>query len=94
MNINNNAKVIREEGLDKFYTIPTYSKKCIDKVFELYDINNLTQFFKNPDMNFFFLNFGTKYHFTVLNLIKLNDRLIKFEALNCCSLRVNVRLQF
>jgi len=39
MNTNKNAKVIREEGLDKFYTIPTYSKKCIDKVFELYDIN-------------------------------------------------------
>ena len=31
-----NAKVVREEGLDKFYTIPSYSKKCIDKVFELY----------------------------------------------------------
>lgn len=37
----NNSKIvnkIREEGLDKFYTIPSYSKKCIDKVFELYDI--------------------------------------------------------
>ena len=32
-----NAKDVREEGLDKFYTIPSYSKKCIDKVFELYD---------------------------------------------------------
>jgi hypothetical protein len=31
------CKNIREEGLDKFYTIPTYSKKCINKVFELYD---------------------------------------------------------
>jgi hypothetical protein len=31
------AKNVREEGLDKFYTIPSYSKKCIDKVFELYD---------------------------------------------------------
>ena len=28
-----NAKVVREEGLDKFYTIPSYSKKCINKVF-------------------------------------------------------------
>lgn len=35
--INKNAKGVREEGLDKFYTIPSYSKKCIDKVFELYD---------------------------------------------------------
>lgn len=32
-----NAKNVREEGLDKFYTIPTYSKKCIDKIFDLYD---------------------------------------------------------
>lgn len=32
-----NAKTVREQGLDKFYTIPSYSKKCIDKVFELYD---------------------------------------------------------
>ena len=34
-----NVKIVREEGLDKFYTIPSYSKKCIDKVFELYDIS-------------------------------------------------------
>ena len=26
------VKIIREEGLDKFYTIPTCSKKCIDKI--------------------------------------------------------------
>jgi len=32
------AKNIREEGLDKFYTIPTCSKKCIEKICELYDI--------------------------------------------------------
>jgi len=33
-------KNIRNEGLDKFYTIPKYSKKCIDKLFELYNILN------------------------------------------------------
>jgi hypothetical protein len=32
------ATVVREEGLDKFYTIPSYSKKCIDNVSEMYDI--------------------------------------------------------
>jgi hypothetical protein len=32
-----NTKDVRKEGLDKFYTKPSYSKKCIDKVFELYD---------------------------------------------------------
>ena len=56
MNINNNAKVIREEGLDKFYTIPTYSKKCIDKVFELYDINNFQLIVEPSAGNGSFLN--------------------------------------
>ena len=37
LNQQKNAKNVREEGLDKFYTIPTYSKKCIDKIFNLYD---------------------------------------------------------
>ncbi len=31
------VKKIRKDGLDKFYTIPSCSKKCIDKLFELYD---------------------------------------------------------
>jgi hypothetical protein len=35
---NKQTKIIRKEGLDKFYTFPTYSKKCINKVCELYDI--------------------------------------------------------
>ena len=38
MVIKNDAQNTREEGLDKFYTLPEYSKKCIDKVCELYDI--------------------------------------------------------
>lgn len=32
-----NVKNVREEGLDKFYTVTSYSKKCIDKVFNLYN---------------------------------------------------------
>lgn len=30
----------RNEGLDKFYTIPNYSKKCIDKVVELLELKS------------------------------------------------------
>lgn len=30
---------VRKQGLDKFYTLPAYAKKCIDKVFEEFDIN-------------------------------------------------------
>ena len=33
-------KKVREEGFDKFYTIPTYSKKCIDKIHELFKNTN------------------------------------------------------
>ena len=32
-----NIKNVRDEGLDKFYTNVDYAKKCIDKLFELYD---------------------------------------------------------
>jgi hypothetical protein len=34
----NKLLLVREEGLDKFYTLQSQSKKCIDKVNELYDI--------------------------------------------------------
>lgn len=37
-----NAKETREEGVDKFYTVPSCSNRCIDKVFELYDANRET----------------------------------------------------
>ena len=30
------TKEIRKEGLDKFYTIRSYAKKCIDRVFDMY----------------------------------------------------------
>lgn len=30
-----NVKEVRKEGLDKFYTIPSYAKNCINKVFEI-----------------------------------------------------------
>jgi hypothetical protein len=34
-----NVKLVREEGLDKFYTIPTYSKKCIDTVAKMTELD-------------------------------------------------------
>jgi hypothetical protein len=33
------TKEVRKEGLDKFYTVTSYSKSCIETVFNLYDIN-------------------------------------------------------
>ena len=35
----NDVSLVREAGLDKFYTLPSYSKIYINKVVELYDIN-------------------------------------------------------
>ena len=32
-------EIKKKDELDKFYTIPTCSKKCIDKICELYEIN-------------------------------------------------------
>lgn len=34
------TKIVREEGLDKFYTIPSIVDKCINKVTELYEWND------------------------------------------------------
>ena len=48
--------IIREEGLDKFYTIPTCSKKCIDKICELYDITKWESIVEPSAGNGSFLN--------------------------------------
>ena len=34
------TKTIREEGLDKFYTVPSVAKKCIEVVGSIYDWNS------------------------------------------------------
>jgi hypothetical protein len=47
---------VRKEGLDKFYTITSYSKKCIDKVFELYDKNTFDLIVEPSAGNGSFLN--------------------------------------
>jgi hypothetical protein len=53
---NKDIKVIRNEGLDKFYTLPSYSKKCIDKVVELYDIKKCDLVIEPSAGNGSFLN--------------------------------------
>lgn len=49
-------KIIREEGLDKFYTIPICSKKCIDKICELYNISEWDLIIEPSAGNGSFLN--------------------------------------
>lgn len=50
------AKLVRKEGLDKFYTLPLCSKKCIDKVSELYTISNFDIIIEPSAGNGSFLN--------------------------------------
>jgi hypothetical protein len=40
LNNEKNVNIVRDEGLDKFYTLPSYSKNCINKIVEKYDISN------------------------------------------------------
>jgi hypothetical protein len=54
--IEKDANDVREQGLDKFYTIPSYSKKCINKVFELYDISQWDLIIEPSAGNGSFLN--------------------------------------
>lgn len=49
-------KDIRTQGLDKFYTIPSYSKKCIDKVFKLYSKSDFDLIVEPSAGNGSFLN--------------------------------------
>ena len=54
--IKKDVKIVREEGLDKFYTLPNYSKMCIDKVMELYDITKWNLIIEPSAGNGSFLN--------------------------------------
>ena len=54
--VKTDIQIVREEGLDKFYTIPTFSKKCIDKIVELYDITKWDLIIEPSAGNGSFLN--------------------------------------
>jgi len=56
MRSNKQTEIIRKEGLDKFYTLPVYSKKYIDKVCELYDIDGWDLIIEPSAGNGSFLN--------------------------------------
>ena len=53
---NVDIKSIRNEGLDKFYTLQSCSKKCIDKVFQLYNILDMDLIVEPSAGNGSFLN--------------------------------------
>ena len=74
-----NAKVVREEGLDKFYTIPSYSKKCIDKVFELYDKSNFDLIVEPSAGNGSFFNQLESENKVGIDIYPENENIVKMD---------------
>lgn len=73
------AKIVREEGLDKFYTIPSYSKKCIDKVFELYNKNNFDLIVEPSAGNGSFLNQLNFENKVGIDISPENENIVKMD---------------
>jgi hypothetical protein len=73
---------VRKEGLDKFYTNIDYSKKCIDKVFELYDINKFDSIIEPSAGNGSFLNQINSKNKIGIDIAPENENIIKQDFLN------------
>ena len=56
MEENKSVVNVRQEGLDKFYTLPEYSKKCISNVINLYNMSNFQLIIEPSAGNGSFLN--------------------------------------
>jgi hypothetical protein len=73
------TKNVREEGLDKFYTLPTYSKKCIDKVFEFYNKINFDLIVEPSAGNgSFFFQLEVEYKIGI-DISPENENIIKMD---------------
>jgi hypothetical protein len=80
--VNKNTKYIREQGLDKFYTIPSRSKKCIDKVFELYDKSNFGLIIEPSAGNGSFLDQLDCINKIGIDILPENKNIIKMDFFN------------
>ena len=69
--------IIRDEGLDKFYTVPEFSKKCINKVNDLYDINTWDLVVEPSAGNGSFLNQIDCINKIGIDISPENDNIIK-----------------
>jgi hypothetical protein len=79
--INKTKKVedVRKERLDKFYTITSYSKKCIDKVFELYCKSNFDLIVEPSAGNGSFLNQLEYDNKIGIDISPENENIIKMD---------------
>jgi len=77
-------KEVREEGLDKFYTIPTYAKHCVDKTFELYNINTWDLIIEPSAGNGNILNEIQSENKIGIDISPENSNIIKQDFFNYC----------
>ena len=76
---------IREEGLDKFYTIPSYSKKCIHKVFEIYNKLNFDLIIEPSAGNGSFFNQIEHNNKIGLDISPENENILKMNYFDYIS---------
>ena len=73
---------VRKEGLDKFYTLPEYSKKCIDKTCELYDIERWDLIIEPSAGNGSFFNQILSDKKIGIDILPDNENIIKQDFLD------------
>ena len=84
------TKIIRKEGLDKFYTLPECSKKCIDKVCELYDIAGWDLIIEPSAGNGSFLNQIPSNHKIGIDILPDHQDIIKQDFFDYNPPAINI----
>lgn len=84
------TKIIRNEGLDKFYTLPECSKKCIDKVCELYDIAGWDLIIEPSAGNGSFLNQIPSNHKIGIDILPDHQDIIKQDFFDYNPPAINI----
>jgi hypothetical protein len=77
-----NVKDVREEGLDKFYTISSYSKTCIDKTFELYSESQFDLIVEPSAGNGSFFNQLPSHNKVGIDISPENQNITKMDFFN------------
>jgi hypothetical protein len=89
---NKQTEIIRKEGLDKFYTLPIYSKKCIDKVCELYNIEEWDLIIEPSAGNGSFLNQISSNKKIGIDILPDHQDIIKQDFFNYYPPTINVNI--
>jgi hypothetical protein len=87
---NKQTEIIRKEGLDKFYTLPECSKKCIDKVCELYDIAGWNLIIEPSAGNGSFLNQISSNNKIGIDILPGHQNIIKQDFFDYYPPAINI----